>query len=290
MHSDALHSETTSSQREAGYECVREIGRGGYGYVYLLSRISHRPQEYVAGKFVYRDVFEVAADDRTDSAYQRAFEGLQKFRSLTEESPYLLRIFEVRQHHEEGYFCYMMELADDLESGRHVEPAHYKPRTLKNELERSGQRRRLPVKTCVEIAIPLARGLQILHRGGLTHRDFRPSNIIFIEGTPKLADIDLLATDDAPLTSYIPKHYAAPEASHSSRADLFSFGKTLYEMCTGFPVKSFPILPSDIRHWDDHKQLLALNRIIGKATARELRKRYRSIEEMLDDLQTIAHG
>ena len=287
MDRDSLHLKPDARQSEPGYEYVREIGSGGYGYVYLFSRRAHQGQEYVAGKFVYGDVFGLPGDGGRDSAYQRAFEGLQRFRSLTAESPYLLRIFDVRQRHEEGYFCYMMELADDVESGRQIDPVRYKPRTLKNELERSGQRQRLPVERCLEIALMLARGLQLLHQGGFTHRDLRPSNIIFVEGTPKLADIDLIATDEAALTSYIPKHYAAPESAHSSRADLFSFGKTLYEMCTGFPVKAFPSLPPDIRHWKDHKKLLALNRIIGKATACDLRKRYRSVEQMLDELESI---
>src|SRR6478609_5129392 len=123
-----------------GYDYVREIGSGGYGYVYLFSRATQQREQYVAGKFVYRDVFEFQAERRNDSAYERAFEGLQKFRSVTAESPYLLRIFEVRPRHEEGYFCYMMEVADDLESGRKIDPARYKPKTLKNELERSGHR------------------------------------------------------------------------------------------------------------------------------------------------------
>ena len=181
----------------------------------------------------------------------------------------------------------MMELADDLEAGRHIEPALYKPRTLKNELERFGQRVRIPVDRCIDIAITLAHGLHILHQAGFTHRDLRPSNIIFVRGLPKLADIDLLANDDARLASYIPREYAAPEGNHSSRADIFSFGKTVYEMSTGLPVKSFPSLPSDIRHWEDHKHFLALNRIIGKATAYNLRNRYQSVEQMLRDLETI---
>jgi eukaryotic-like serine/threonine-protein kinase len=280
-------SEQVAGQSEPGYDYIREIGKGGYGYVYLFSRISQRGQEYVAGKFIYRHVFGLQNDTGTDSAYQRAFEGLQKFRSLTAESPYLLRIFDVRQRHDEGYFCYMMELADDLESGRQIAPASYKPKTLKNELERSGHRLRLPVQFCVEIAITLARGLHILHQGGFTHRDLRPSNIIFVDSVPKLADIDLLANDDAKLASYIPKEYAAPEGTHSSRADIFSFGKTLYEMSTGLPVKSFPILPFDIRHWEDHKQFLALNKLVGKATAYDLRNRYQSVKQMLRDLETI---
>ena len=139
----------------------------------------------------------------------------------------------------------------------------------------------------MDIGIALARGLQILHESGFTHRDVRPSNIIFVNDVPKLADIDLLAGNDATLPSYIPRDYAAPEGSHSSRADIFSFGKTLYEMCTGMPAKDYPCLPRDIRYWNDHRLLLQINKVIGKACARDLRERYDSAERMLDDLYGI---
>ena len=274
---------------EAGYRFIKEIGNGGYGYVYLFNRrrSGERNDDYVAGKFVYRHIFGPSDDRASGAAYQRALEGLQNFRSLSGESPYLLRVFDVRQRHGEGYFCYMMELADDMESGRRINPRVYRPRTLKNELERFGHRRRLPARKCIDIARGLARGLQILHEAGFTHRDVRPSNIIFVNDVPKLADFDLLAGHDAALTSYIPRTYAAPEGSHSSQADIFSFGKTLYEMCTGFPVKDFPCLPPDIRHWEDHSTLLKINKIIARACARDLRKRYASAEHLLNDLAGI---
>lgn len=281
-------SKIPPQHHEAGYDCIKEIGSGGYGYVYLLSSKQSSSQPYVAGKFVHRHAFGFPGDPAGGEGYKRALEGLQNFRSVSIESEYLLRIFEVRERHEEGYFCYMMELADDIESGRDVNAHAYKPRTLKNELERSGQRRRLPAKQCIDTAIVLARGLQVLHESGFTHRDVRPSNIIFVDGVPKLADIDLLAGNDAALASYIPKDYAAPEGCHSNRADIFSLGKTIYEMCTGLSVKSYPCLPPDIRHWDDHRMMLDINRIIAKSCARDLRKRYGSAREMLSDLEGIS--
>jgi len=153
-------------QIETGYDFVKEIARGGYGYVYLFTRKQQNEQDYVAGKFVYRDVFGPHDDAASTTAYQRAWEGLKNFRSVSKESPYLLQIFNVRQRHEEGYFCYMMELADDIDSGRRINPSIYRPRTLKNELEANGQRRRLPARRCADIAIKLVRGLQILHESG----------------------------------------------------------------------------------------------------------------------------
>jgi serine/threonine protein kinase len=288
MESGPANPDTREARSEAGYDYIREIANGGYGYVYLFSRVGqHRGETgFVAGKFVYRHVFGPADDPASSAAYHRALEGLQNFRSLGAESQYLLRIFDVRQRHEEGYFCYMMELADDMES-RQVNPDVYKPRTLKNELERCGHRQRLPAMMCIDIAIGLARGLQVLHDGGFAHRDVRPSNIIFVNDIPKLADIDLLAGHDTALTSYIPKYYAAPEGSHSSLADIFSLGKTLYEMCTGLPVAAYPCLPPDIRHWDDHQLLLKLNKIMARACARELLERYTSVEQMLNDLEFV---
>ena len=273
--------------QEDGYDCIKEIGSGGYGYVYLLCRQAGS-QRYVAGKFVHRHAFGFPGDPAAGEGYKRALEGLKNFRSVSIESEYLLRIFEVRERHDEGYFCYMMELADDIASGPNINAHAYKPRTLKNELERSGQRRRLPARRCLEIGIVLARGLQVLHESGFTHRDVRPSNIIFVDGVPKLADIDLLAGSDAALPSYIPKDYAAPEGCHSSRADIFSLGKTIYEMCTGLPVKAYPCLPPEVRHWDDHPAVLDINRIIANSCTRDLRKRYPSAREMLRDLERIS--
>lgn len=271
--------------QERGYECLGEIGRGGYGYVYLLL---NKTRTYVAGKFVYRDVFGFPHDLAASAGYKRALDGLQNFRSVSKESEYLLRIFDVRERHELGYFCYVMELADDIKTGRNINRDTYRPRTLKNELERNGHRVRLPAARCVQIAIMLSRGLQLLHESGFTHRDVRPSNIIFVDNVPKLADIDLLAGSDIALPSYIPRDYAAPEISHSRQADLFSLGKTLYEMFTGLPVKAFPCLPPAIRLWADHRLCLHLNRLITKACAPELRKRYQTAGEMVDDLAAIA--
>src|SRR5262245_24918714 len=123
MKDGPTNPENRELQLEPGYDYIKEIASGGYGYVYLFIRQGKDQQDYVAGKFVYRHIFGPPNDDASTAAYQRAFEGLQNFRSLSGESQYLLRIFDVRQRHEEGYFCYMMELADDIKSGREITPS-----------------------------------------------------------------------------------------------------------------------------------------------------------------------
>ena len=273
---------------EPGYEHIREIARGGYGQVHLFRRIQPDGRaDYVAGKFVHRHAFGPADDPASSAAYERAALGLGNFRSLSTDSPFLLRVFDVCHRHDQGYFSYMMELADDVKFGRRIDPANYRPRTLKNELERQGNRQRLPAGVCIELAIALASGLRLLHEAGFTHRDVRPSNIIFVDDVPKLADIDLLAEHDAALASYIPKQYAAPEGGHSQQADVFSLGRTLYEISTGLSVSAFPCLPPDIRFWPDHHVFLKINRIIARACAREASRRFQSAQELAEALRRI---
>src|ERR1043166_110652 len=134
MQFNERNSESDRPTSEPGYHFIKEIGNEGYGYVYLFDRgrSGDRTEDYVAGKFVYRSIFGPADDPASGAAYQRALDGLQNFRSLSGESRYLLQVFDVRQRHEAGYFCYMMELADDMESGRRINPYPYRPRTLKN--------------------------------------------------------------------------------------------------------------------------------------------------------------
>src|SRR5205807_8994439 len=61
----------------------------------------------------------------------------------------------------------------------------------------------------------------------------KPSNIIFSHGQPKLADIGLIANQDATCSFVGTEGYLPPEGPGSPQADLYSLGKVLYEASTG---------------------------------------------------------
>jgi serine/threonine-protein kinase len=93
-------------------------------------------------------------------------------------------------------------------------------------------------------ATEISRGLAHIHGRGMLYRDLQPRNVLFDEwATAHLVDFDLAVSLDAPEMGDISNReviaYLAPEAMLGvrldERADLYSLGATIYEMCSGSP-------------------------------------------------------
>jgi WD40 repeat protein len=115
--------------------------------------------------------------------------------------------------------------------------------SLEQRLRRAG---RLEVPEQIHVGWQIASGLAAAHAEGLIHRDIKPANILLERGTDrvKLTDFGLArAAEDVKLTQtgFVAGTplYMAPEQARGEeldhRADLFSLGVVLYEMCTGSP-------------------------------------------------------
>jgi serine/threonine protein kinase len=162
-----------------------------------------------------------------------------------------------------------MELGDALEPGWEAHPATYKPRDLVSA-RAAWPKRRLPVKECLRIGICLSEALDFLHRQGVTHRDIKPQNIIFIHGQPKLADPGLIAEIRPPdqertlvgTPGYMPP---LPERPGTVAADIYALGMVLYVLSTGRAVALFPEIASTLVSTDNSPHFLPLNRVILKA-------------------------
>ncbi len=260
------------------HSMLRCIGRGSYGEVWLAKNVFG---VYRAVKVVYARSFA------TTVPFKREFNGIKRFEPVSRSHDGFVDILQAGQNEEAGYFYYVMELADDVETGQQVNPDTYSPKSLSSE---QGKRQRFSVSECVELGSAIASALWHLHQNKLVHRDIKPSNIIFVHGRPKLADIGLVA-DQAEAKSHVgTEGFIPPEGQGRPQADIFSLGKVLYEMAMGLDRNHYPELPPNWGQTADQAQLLELNEVITQACEPEVTLRYASAEEMLRELNVIGGG
>ena len=251
------------------------FGEGAYGKVWLARNATGH---WRALKAVYLANFH----ENTDP-YEREFSGIKKYQPVSDKHPGLLRV-EFVSEKQKGYFYYVMELGDPLEPGWEGEPSTYKPRDLVSERARS-HGRRLPVRECVRIGLALSDALDFLHGQGLTHRDIKPQNIIFVSGQPKLADLGLI-TDIRPpdqertlvgTPGYMPP---PPERPGTPQADIYALGMVLYVLSTGRGAAFFPEIATTLVEGRDPADFFPLNTVILKACQPDPKQRYASAAEM----------
>ncbi len=275
------------------HELFDVIGRGAFGEVWLARNVMG----------IWRAVKVIRRFDFTHAhSYEREFEAIQRYEPVARSTEGLVQILHVGRNDAQGYFYYVMELADEAweavekrgkgEKGQipsapfpAFSPASYRPHTLRSELTRHEN---LDLHKTLAIAAALARGLVHLHGQGLVHRDIKPSNIIFVHGRARLADMGLV--DHQGHVSFAgTEGYLAPEGTGTPSADLYSLGLVLYEMATGYDRKQFPqlppewLVPGDPTRWELHEVIL-------RACEGMPERRYRSAAELEADLTVISSG
>ena len=256
---------------------LRRIGRGSYGDVWIARTATG---VYRAVKVVWRDRFI------DEAPYEREFRGIREFEKISLIEPRQLALLHVGRRDEDGFFYYVMELADDVTSGSDIHPESYRPLTLR-EIRKQAV---LPVKHVVELGVEMARGLAVLHDHGLVHRDIKPSNVVLVGGVPKLADIGLVASATLALTFVGTEGFVAPEGPGSPAADVFALGKVLYELVTGLDRNEFPQLPADFTEREDRTAFLELNAVVLRACDPDLKKRHEHARALLEDLLLLQAG
>lgn len=315
--SSPLRRQPSQPPEVPDHQLVRCIGEGSYGEVWLARSAVGT---WRAVKVVHRERFK---DPRP---YEREFNGIQKYEPVSRANDGLVDVLQIGRNDEKGYFYYVMELADNAGGGESAaasdkredpsdwapfnpsqgfiqqtvrlssetggapapfDPSAYVPRTLATDIRACG---RLPLDDCITLGLTLSLALGHLHRRGLIHRDVKPSNIIFVNGVPKLADIGLV-TDVAEARSFVgTEGFIPPEGPNSPQADMYGLGKVLYEASMGKDRQEFPKPCSGLGLDADSRALMELNAVLLKACATDPKERYFSDEQMNADLALLHSG
>ena len=123
------------------------IGRGAYGEVWLAKSVTGALR---AVKVVRREDYDYP------EAFEREFEAIKKYEPISRRHPGLVPILQVGRSDEEGFYYYIMELADDVEKGRDIDPATYRPQTMAGRMHKAG---RLKAAECIQYGATVAEAL-----------------------------------------------------------------------------------------------------------------------------------
>ena len=93
-----------------------------------------------------------------------------------------------------------------------------------------------------KVFIQTLKGLQVLHRQKILHRDMKNANVFLFEcGQAKLGDLNVskIAKNGLLYTQTGTPYYAAPEVwkdqPYDTKSDIWSLGVVVYEMCCLVP-------------------------------------------------------
>ena len=210
------------------YTLLCECGQGAYGSVFLAENTFTKRR--VALKIVYSQ----------GRSCERELNGLIQYQTVCPRTN-LLQIYHVEKG--DDCFWYTMDAADNLSA----EEGKYIPDTLANRLR---EQRRLPTDAVRKMADELIANLETLHRRGLLHRDLKPDNILWVDGSAILGDIGLV-TDTTSVSlagtpGFLPPEVLAGIREYHQADDYYSLGKVIYCALTGMPVEKYPAYPASL--------------------------------------------
>jgi serine/threonine protein kinase len=220
-----------TSDDNAKYEIVKELGKGGFAWVYLVRNRDLDRLE--AMKILNSDLSE--EEDVTNRFVQEARI------SANFNHTNIITIYEVQRRGKWDNFSAAPHIVQ-----RHKEPFVYftmsfvEGQTVTNWIRK---RTRIDQAEAVTLAIDACNALDYAHTKGVIHRDIKPDNILIDrQGLGIVMDFGIAKVVDqtrqtAAGTFMGTARYVSPEQAMGraidGRSDLYSLGITIYEMVTG---------------------------------------------------------
>lgn len=261
------------------YEVEKELGKGAMGAVYLgkdpkISRVVAIKTMALSQEF---------EGDELQDVKERFFREAETAGRLSH--PNIVTIYDAGEEHDLAYIAMEFLKGHDL-------VRYGKPDAL------------LPLGKVLSIVGRSANALHYAHQQGIVHRDIKPANIMYEPESDnlKITDFGIARITDSSKTktgmvlgtpSYMsPEQLAGKKVD--GRSDIFSLGVMLFQMVTGrlpFQGDSMATLMYKIAN-EEHpapdsirpELPRCISIIIGRALAKDRKKRYQTGEQMATDI------
>ncbi len=264
-----------------GYKILQEIAEGGMSTIYKA--ISPRTQEVVAIKILFPHY----------ARHKRWLQNLFREKQMEGEIASSMNYPNVIRTHSYGKtgnrYYFVMEY---INGSNLKDMIYFRGKNLRGHK--------------LDIIKQVAKGLSYIHSCGIIHRDICPKNILVSEkANVKIIDFGLaILKSGGHRTSWVRSgtpSYMSPEQIRAlepdERTDIYSFGVTMYELLAEKPPFRGE---DDFARMQQHlvfepvplsKKILdippVLEKIVSRAMQKEPVDRYRSMDDLLDDLEKV---
>ncbi len=265
------------------YEVIEEIASGGMGTVY---KVRHTELDRILALKVLHE------EEESPEKIKRFLREADAAGRL--KHPNIVGIYEVGVIDDRHFFT--MDYIDGV-------PLSVLIKESKN----------IELEDFLNITVELCRAVDYAHSHGIIHRDLKPANIIIdLKGHPQITDFGLAKVLDTQTrltksdTIIGTPFYMAPEQTRGENdrinvaTDIWALGVMLYEMTT----KKLPFTGRssiELYHKINHSEPVSPKKVIPtvpreidyitlKAMSKEMEDRYKSANQMADDLEKYLDG
>jgi serine/threonine protein kinase len=266
------------------YEIKERIGRGGMAEVYKGYHANL--DRYVAIKVLHAFL---ADDEEFSGRFGREAQNIARLKH-----PHIVSVYDYEFDEASESYYMVMELVNGA--------------TLKDRLiDLEEQQTLMSLDEALRITREAASALAYAHKAGMIHRDVKPANLMLDD-----TENDRVVLTDFGIAKIVTgaqftmtgglvgtPAYMSPEQgvgeTGDERSDLYSLGVILYQMMTGaLPYEAETPLALILRHMNDpiptvrdkRPQIPALiERIIQTLMAKEPQDRYKSADDLIEDIR-----